>query len=66
MLVLIVSLLCEHCDFDHLGDQREGMFERPPIKQLASSDPPRPRREKRPASSFSSKQTLRSVHRAGP
>ena len=29
MLILIVSLLCEHCDFDHLGDQREGMYEQP-------------------------------------
>jgi len=29
MLILIVSLLCEHCDFDHLGDQREGTYELP-------------------------------------
>ena len=30
MLILIVSLLCEHCDFDHLSEQREGMCELPP------------------------------------
>ena len=27
MLILIVSLLCEHCDFDHLNEQREGTYE---------------------------------------
>jgi cohesin loading factor subunit SCC2 len=30
MLILIVSLLCEHCDFDHLSEQREGMYELSP------------------------------------
>jgi len=32
MLILIVSLLCEHCDFDHLSEQREGMYELPLAK----------------------------------
>ena len=31
MLILIVSLLCEHCDFNHLREQREGMYELPPV-----------------------------------
>ena len=26
MLILIVSLLCEHCDFDDLSEQREGKY----------------------------------------
>lgn len=29
MLILIVSLLCEHCDFDDLSEQREGVCKLP-------------------------------------
>jgi hypothetical protein len=32
MLILIVSLLCEHCDFDDLSEQREGMYGLPMVK----------------------------------
>jgi len=70
MLILIVSLLCEHCDFDHLSEQREGMYEVSLVKYLTKSDPLWPRRKKRSASSLSGKQTLHwfavSSHHVGP
>lgn len=34
MLILIVSLLCEHCDFDNLSEQREGMYRASLVEQL--------------------------------
>ena len=62
MLILIVSLLCEHCDFDRLSEQREGMYELPPVKRLTQPNPPWLRRTKCSTDSLPGKQILHLVH----